>query len=139
MSQATSITAEVMALQDMSQAELEAKWEELYGHKPRTISQPVMIKNLAYRLQELHYEQNVNSATLRMLKQQAKEIHVDKRRVQCRPGTELVREYKGVEHRVRALDDGTFQYANRKYRSLTRIAFEITGTSWACRALKAVL
>lgn len=131
MSQTINITADVMALQDMSQAELEAKWEALYGHKPRSISQPVMIKNLAYRLQELYYEQNVSGAVRSMLKQQAKELYVDKRRLQFRPGTELIRAYKGVEHRVRALDDGTFQYGNRKYRSLTRIAFEITGTKWS--------
>lgn len=45
------------------------------------------------------------------------------------PGTELRRIYKGVEIVVRVLPD-CLEYAGRRYRSLTSIATEVTGSNW---------
>ena len=47
------------------------------------------------------------------------------------PGTVLIREYKGVEHRVTVTRDGQFEYQGCVYRSLSRIAREITGAQWS--------
>ena len=47
------------------------------------------------------------------------------------PGTVLIREYKGVEHRVTVTHDGQFEYQGCVYRSLSRIAREITGSQWS--------
>ena len=47
------------------------------------------------------------------------------------PGTVLIREYKGVEHRVTVTHDGQFEYQGCVYRSLSRIAREITGAQWS--------
>ena len=44
-------------------------------------------------------------------------------------GTQVVREYQGVEYRVTVLEDG-FEYAGKPYRSLSAIARAITGTRW---------
>jgi hypothetical protein len=44
-------------------------------------------------------------------------------------GTRLVREVKGVEHHVQVLVDG-YEYQGMKYRSLSGVAFAITGTRW---------
>lgn len=45
------------------------------------------------------------------------------------PGSELRRVYKGVEIVVRVLPD-CLEYAGRRYRSLTSIATEVTGSNW---------
>jgi len=45
------------------------------------------------------------------------------------PGTVLTRAYGGLAHEVRVLEAG-FEYQGTSYRSLSRIAKEITGTSW---------
>ena len=45
-------------------------------------------------------------------------------------GSVLVREWRGVEHRVLVLDDG-FEHRGRRYKSLTQIARTITGTRWS--------
>ena len=45
------------------------------------------------------------------------------------PGSELRRVYKGIEIAVRVLPDG-LEYAGRRYRSLTSIATEVTGSNW---------
>jgi len=41
----------------------------------------------------------------------------------------LTRDYKGTEHRVTVLEDG-FEFRGARYRSLSKIALEITGTRW---------
>ena len=47
-----------------------------------------------------------------------------------RPGMVLVREWRGVEHRVLVLDHG-FEYRDKRYRSLTHVARTISGTQWS--------
>ncbi|MGL4560835.1 MAG: DUF2924 domain-containing protein [Brevinema sp.] len=44
-------------------------------------------------------------------------------------GTKLVREYQGKKHEV-SINDGDFFYKGNKYKSLSKIAREITGTNW---------
>ncbi|MGL4562713.1 MAG: DUF2924 domain-containing protein [Brevinema sp.] len=44
-------------------------------------------------------------------------------------GTKLVREYQGQKHEV-SIIDGDFFYGGIKYKSLSKIAREITGTNW---------
>ncbi|MGL5254663.1 MAG: DUF2924 domain-containing protein [Brevinema sp.] len=56
----------------------------------------------------------------------------------CQSGTKLVREYEGKKHEVLILDgcshpshpNGCFIYAGTRYKSLSKIAEEITGTRW---------
>jgi len=45
------------------------------------------------------------------------------------PGTVLAREHAGDEHRVMVLADG-FAWNGQVYRSLSAVAFAITGTRW---------
>jgi hypothetical protein len=49
---------------------------------------------------------------------------------QLKPGTRLVREWRGDVHQVTVRDDG-FDYRGTQYASLSRIAREITGTRWS--------
>jgi hypothetical protein len=46
------------------------------------------------------------------------------------PGTILVREWDGKSQRVLVLDEG-FAWNGTTYRSLTEIAFAMTGTRWS--------
>jgi hypothetical protein len=46
-----------------------------------------------------------------------------------KPGTSLIREWRGVRHEVRVIDDG-FTYQGQTFRSLSSIARHITGTKW---------
>jgi hypothetical protein len=45
-------------------------------------------------------------------------------------GSVLVREWRGVVHRVLVLDEG-FEHRDKRYRSLTKVARAITGTRWS--------
>jgi Protein of unknown function (DUF2924)/Resolvase, N terminal domain len=44
-------------------------------------------------------------------------------------GTQLIREWRGVEHKVTVLADG-FEWEGRRYKSLSAVARAITGTRW---------
>ena len=46
-----------------------------------------------------------------------------------RAGTQFVREWGGVMHRVTVVDDG-FLWNGATYPSLSKVAFAITGTRW---------
>ena len=47
-----------------------------------------------------------------------------------RPGTRLVREWRGRTHTVVVTEDG-FEYASKTFPSLTKIAHAITGAHWS--------
>jgi hypothetical protein len=44
-------------------------------------------------------------------------------------GTQLIREWRGVEQKVTVLADG-FEWEGRRYKSLSAVARAITGTRW---------
>ena len=45
-------------------------------------------------------------------------------------GAVLVREWRGISHQVRVLEEG-FSLRGKRYRSLSQVACEITGTRWS--------
>ena len=46
-----------------------------------------------------------------------------------KPGTKLIREHHGIKHEVIVLENG-FSYDGERYKSLSAIAYKITGTKW---------
>ncbi len=50
--------------------------------------------------------------------------------VTLKAGLILVREWRGVEHRVLVVDHG-FEHRNKRYKSLSEVARAITGTHWS--------
>jgi hypothetical protein len=51
-------------------------------------------------------------------------------RPELKPGTRLLREWQGRTYEVLVLDDG-FSWQDTRYRSLSAIARQITGTPWS--------
>jgi hypothetical protein len=47
-----------------------------------------------------------------------------------RPGTVLVREWHGISHQVSVLEN-EFSFHGKRYRSLSEVARQITGTRWS--------
>ena len=45
-------------------------------------------------------------------------------------GAVLIREWHGTKHQVTALKDG-FMFSGKHFQSLSKIAYEITGTRWS--------
>jgi hypothetical protein len=122
-------------LSSLNSEQLKARWKALYGgDSPARFRRPLMIQALAYRLQEKALG-GLKPATQRLLQRIAgdarerRPITVEpKHRV--KPGTVLIREWHGVKHQVTVLKDG-FMFKDMRFQSLSKIAFEITGTHWS--------
>lgn len=122
------------ALPALSPAELRSEWRRLYRSQPPRLSRDLLIRAIAYRIQELRYG-GLSKATRRKLAalvnapQSEGEIAPETAQKISR-GARLVREWNGRTHTVTVQEEG-FIYAGRSYRSLTAIAREITGAHWS--------
>ncbi len=130
-----TVLSRLAALKAMSVKELKAEWEKLIGTSAPNNSRAFLEMRIAYRLQELTYG-GPDRETRRMLDLLADEVegHARRKHQIADPrnpvaGTKLLREWDGVEHCVTVLKDG-FDWRGRKFKSLSAVAREITGTRW---------
>ena len=130
-----SVLAQIAALKTASTADLKQQWRQLFGTEPPPFNRAYLHTRLAYRIQELAFGglKPESVARLQALGERLDGGEPQVRRVRQRDrpiaGTQLVREYEGVQHVVTVLADG-FEWEGRPYRSLSAIARTITGTRW---------
>lgn len=130
----SSLADELARLPSLDRAALTAVWQTSYGTEPpRNISQPLMLRALAYRMQALSLG-GLKPSMQRYLMKIAEDANgaraVAMPLTQVKPGTRLLREWHGVSHEVTVLDDGV-HYQGRRYRSLSQVAYVITGAKWS--------
>ncbi len=122
-------------LESASTADLRARWERAHRHSaPKRASRYLLLRAVAYHIQE-RAEGGLSKATLKRLNHLADPKGNDGRPLRpvpprLRPGSRLVREWRGEVHQVTVGEDG-FGYRGTRYASLSRIAREITGTRWS--------
>ncbi len=130
-----ALTKQLAKLESASPADLRARWERAYKHPaPKRASRDLLLRALAYHIQE-RAEGGLSKAALKRLAHLADPKGNDGRPPRpapprLRPGTRLVREWRGAVHRVTVGEDG-FDYRGARYASLSQIAREITGTRWS--------
>jgi hypothetical protein len=88
-----------------------------------------MLRAVAYKLQERAYG-GLSAAVRRALMNREPTVLAKSHTQQIRPGTVLVREWQGKTHRVEVIEGGAV-YRGRRYRSLSEVAREITGSRWS--------
>jgi hypothetical protein len=114
--------------------QLREEWRRLYRGQPPRLSRDLLIRSIAYRLQEIAYG-GLSKATQRKLDALARELErkgtiAVTSDLSLRPGARLVREWRGRTHTVVVTEDG-FEYGNKVFPSLTKIAHSITGAHWS--------
>jgi hypothetical protein len=129
-----TVLTRVAALKALPIGELKGQWRRLFEREPPPFNRRYLESRLAYRIQELAYGglKPDSMARLQALADQLGDGARPRRQgSKSRPvaGTQLVREWQGVEHRV-TVTDGGFLHAGKPYRSLSAIANAITGTRW---------
>ena len=115
--------------------ELRQQWRGLYKTQaPRHFSRELLVRAVAYRIQELA-RGGLRPEPQRQLRRIALQFKEPggttiRARAELKPGTRLMREWQGRTYEVLALDDG-FSWQGTRYRSLSAIARQITGTAWS--------
>jgi hypothetical protein len=127
-----TVLAQIAALKTRSTSELRAMWKELFGREAPVLGRRYLEDRLAFRVQELHYG-GLSDRARRRLDALADQLEpkAARRRDPGRllPGTELRRQWQGVEHVVRVREHD-FEYDGRPYRSLSAVARAIAGSRW---------
>ena len=131
----SALACEIAALLDATSANLKERWRALYGTEaPRHISRDLLIRALAYRIQEKALG-GLKPSTRRLLTKVAADASA-RRPIQVapepalKPGTVLLREWHGTEHQVIVREDGIV-FQGKQYTSLSQVAYRITGTKWS--------
>ena len=130
-------TAAIHSLDGLSRSELRALWiQELGERPPATLGRDVLALAIAYTRQERRQgglSKPVARELDRLFDQTLRGDRTGKAAILMAPlprsGTILVREWQGTTHHVTVVDGG-FLWNGKTFRSLSRIARAITGTSW---------
>jgi Protein of unknown function (DUF2924) len=133
-----SLSMTLADLEGLGVEGLRRQWRNgLGGAPPAHLPRWLLVRILGYRLQAAAHG-DLDKATrraIRMGKEEKESAPFDRRDPQTRegvglkPGTLLVREWKGKLERVMVLEEG-FAWEGATYCSLSQIARAMTGTSW---------
>jgi hypothetical protein len=134
-----TLESEIAQLRDLDLKGLRLRWQSMFRRQaPSHLPRHLLLAVMAYRLQADQLG-DLATDTVRLLKQIASKgptetaaqltSEFDRRRADLRPGSILMREWKGRSHRVMVVDEG-FAWNGKTYDSLSKIACAITGTKW---------
>ncbi len=140
-----SILSRILALKTAPLPELQKEYAALFdGKKVPSNNKTLLWQRIAYRIQELEYGtlpeeaknkakelaqkyDPINNKALRPNNTMKQSASRDRRLPV--PGTIITKNYKGTDIRVKVLEKD-FEYNGKVYKTLTKIAKEITGSHW---------
>ena len=121
-------------LDGMTPAQLRAEWRDCWRKPAPEIGPDLLRRGIAWKRQSRiqgDFPPNVRREIEAVLSRlSAGKSAVDDKRVSLRPGTRLVREWRGTKHQVVVLERG-YEHEGRHYSSLTQVASAITGAHWS--------
>ena len=134
-----SLDIEIARLRGLDVGKLRARWHTMFRRvAPPHLPRHLLFRILAYRLQADQFG-DLDADIRRVLDRMGFEAadgfgrlvaDLDRSRTELRPGTLLTREWDGHLQQVMVLADG-FTWNGKTYRSLSKVAFAITGTRWS--------
>ncbi|WP_245284792.1 DUF2924 domain-containing protein [Bradyrhizobium sp. th.b2] len=129
-----AVEAELDRLSTMPIAKLRKRYLELFRNEPPKAFGPDLLRrSIAHKVQEKAYG-GIPASLKRLLDQMVRaaaakpngRLDLPQR---IKPGSELVRTWKGKTYRVTVTGD-SFAYQGKVFASLSEIACAITGTRW---------
>jgi hypothetical protein len=129
-----AVEAELDRLAVMPIAQLRVRYREVFrADPPKAFGPDLLRRSIAHRIQEKAYG-GLSRSIQRLLDQMIKAyVARPGGRIvlprQIKPGSVLVREWKGRSYRVMVLADG-FAHDGKTFGNLSEIAVLITGTRW---------
>ena len=115
-------------------SELRAQYSDLFRtDPPKAFGPDLLRRSIAHRLQEKAHgplsrpaQARLNQMVKAAAAQPNGQLQIPRH---IKPGSELVREWKGKVHRVLVKADG-YAYSGKTYTNLSEIASQITSTNW---------
>ena len=132
---AIDIAKALVRLSEVTIFELRGEWRRLHRMPPpMRLSRDLLTRGISYKLQERAYG-GLSMATARKLERASADplgrgAVKPAPPISLRPGTRLVREWRGVTHMVLIHADG-IEWRGQRYRSLSLVARKITGARWS--------
>jgi hypothetical protein len=128
------LAREITRLLALDVLALRQRWAALFSDDPApNLGRALLIRAIAYRLQEKALA-GLKPSTQRVLDRVAdggsKVAHKGFPKRRASAGTVLIRQWRGVSHRVTVLDTDVV-YRGRRYKSLSEVARAITGSRWS--------
>jgi hypothetical protein len=129
------LNAQLSALAEMDAPRLWAEWRRLYRSRPpKMLRRDLLQLGVAWKLQE-RVLGGLSAATKRQLAELARTMATKSdlaktRKVTLKPGARLIRAWAAETHEILVVEDG-FLWRGAKWRSLSVIAREMTGTHWS--------
>lgn len=124
-----SIANRLADLLSMSLPDLRANWEWAFARSaPRHLSRDLLLRALAYHVQE-QAEGGLTRSELKALTTLAMG-KIKTSNNGAKPGTRLLREWRGVTYEVIVLPEG-YLWRGQTHKSLSSVARAITGTNWS--------
>jgi Protein of unknown function (DUF2924) len=130
------LAMELQALPGRSTRELQETWQRLIRlPQPSKLSRDVLVRFIADKLQQAALG-GLPPAAKRKLAALARSGPHDRETaarsplLRLKPGSKLMREWRGRTHTVLVLEDG-FEHDGKRFASLTQIARAVTGTHWS--------
>ena len=125
----TAIDAEVDHVRSLGIVALRTCWRSMFDKMPPGgLTKDIIARMIAFRIQEEAFG-GLDKDSVKLLERSARGDKPGELNRRLKPGTVLVREYKGERHTVTVMPDG-FLWQETTYASLSTIARTITGTAW---------
>ncbi len=129
------IAARLARLDALGRDDLAAEWASAFGvPAPRKASREFLLKAMAHRAQ-VEATRDIRPAVRKALLQIGRGLRdgitapeLPALAPTLKPGSRLIRAWRGETHEVTVSPDGRFAWRGRRYRSLSNIASSITGT-----------
>ena len=137
------LAAELARLNALGVHDLQERFLEIFGFPAKSSHKAYLRKRLAFRIQEHSLGGLSEQARLRIGELPTEPFPKPRRPRPSTPGKKdkprdlrlppprsvLVRNYQDKVHEVKVLSDG-FEYEGKHYRTLSKVAREITGMQW---------
>jgi len=129
------MSTQLAEIQVAGTAKLQSLWQQNFPQEPPPkLRKNLLAATLAYRLQEQAFG-SMSSSVRARLRGLARTVDASpeawvSRSVRIKPGTRLIRRWKGKNHLV-TVEQNRFAYCGSHYQSLSQIARLITGTRWS--------
>ena len=129
-----ALASDLAGLPGLTTKELLTRWKALYRNTPPArISRQLLLRAIAHRMQEIALG-GVKPTVRRILDKAAVDVAAGREIAApapaFKPGTRLLREWRGHTHEVILLEDGVL-YDGTHFRSLSEVARTITGARWS--------